>query len=139
MKRIYRLAIWGIWGINTHITMAYSAEWEPIIQTPNVVIAVDIDSYAQVGTFAKMETRYTYPTPQGYEKTPFLTKLKEAQFDCKKQRIWVTKTRLSEKKNPTNYSVTKPAEPAFRPFNDMDHEAEIASLVCQVQKMVGNQ
>lgn len=137
LKRIHRFMV--VTATIAFSQLSHSEEWETIIKTPNVVIAVDIDSYAQIGSFAKIESRYSYHSPQHVDKTIYHTKLNEAQFDCKKQRIWVTKTKLSEKKNPTSYRIVKLAEPAFRPYNQMDHEDEIASLVCQVQKMVGGQ
>lgn len=125
------------WLCVTQTSLA--VEWETIIQKPNVVIAVDIDSYTQVGSYAQMASRYTYANPQTKETPAYVSKHIEAQFDCKKQQIRITKTQLLAPQTPKQFAVLKPAESGFRPLNASESEDQIASLVCQVQKMVGGQ
>lgn len=123
------------------LAQANAADWETIKTTKDYVISVDLDSYNQTEGLPFMTTKTVFKQPQSAVQAnhpfSFIEAHTTRQFNCQLQTFRMLSTRYYQKKQVL--INTQNRQTAFAPLMKGSDEAMIASLVCQVQQMVGGQ
>jgi hypothetical protein len=133
MKINALLALWLLIASNT----ALSADWDQIINTDAYYIEVDIDAYATIDELPVITTRSVYKAPQKMPNQPgsvYFKKIRTVQCDCKKDKIRDLEVKFLDAKN---HLIGQEPASTFKAVNAERHNRDIASLVCQVHKMLG--
>jgi hypothetical protein len=123
--------------LQTATTLSFSAEWDQIIKTDQYYIEVDIDTYATIDQLPTITTRTVYKTPQkmpNQSGVVYYKKLRTVQCDCNRDKIKDIEVKFLD---AYNHTIRRDISSVFKAVNTDNHNREIASLVCQVHKMLG--
>lgn len=120
-------------------TSADAADWTSIKKSTEYELWVDMDSYNESNGLPYITAKTVYKKPKMLtvkgNKLHFLEAHTQHQYDCKKQASKILETRLYAAKN--KLIDTKKGEKPFEQIKSGSDDAIVASLTCQVYKMVG--
>ena len=118
---------------------AVAADWTSISKTKQDEVLVDMDSYNESAGIPYISTKTLYVKPQNYRKISPKFSYSEShsttQFNCSAHTYKINSAQF--------YSANKKlvgsdkGDISFKPIIAGTKDAELASLVCQVHKMVG--
>ena len=116
-----------------------AADWTSIKKSTEYELWVDMDSYNEAEGLPYITAKTVYKKPKILavkgSKLRFLEAHTQNQYDCKKQASKILETRLYDAKN--KMIDAKKDMKAFEQIKSGSDDAIIASLTCQVYKMVG--
>jgi hypothetical protein len=118
---------------------ANAADWTSIKKTTDHELWVDMDSYNESGGLPYITAKTVYKKPKMLAvkgiQLHYLEVHTKNQYDCKKLASKVLETRLYDAKN--KLIDTKASVKAFEQIKSGSDDAIVASLTCQVYKMLG--
>lgn len=116
-----------------------AADWTSIKKSTEYELWVDMDSYNEADGLPYITAKTVYRKPKILavkgSKLRFLEAHTQNQYDCKKQASKILDTRLYDAKN--KLIDTKKGLKPLEPIKSGSDDAIVASLTCQVYKMVG--
>jgi hypothetical protein len=120
---------------------ANAADWTPIKKNKAYELLVDMDSYNESEGLPFITAKTVFNGSKNFElngkKGSYIEEHSTSQFNCKLHTYKVLETHFYKPKNKLvgNQKGFK----LFKPLENGSDNASIASLVCQVHKMVGGQ
>ena len=119
---------------------AAAADWTSISKTKQDEVLVDMDSYNESAGIPYISTKTLYVKPQNYRQNSLKFSYSEShsttQFNCSAHTYKINSTQF--------YSANKKlvgsekGDISFKAIAAGSKNSELASLVCQVHKMVGS-
>ncbi len=115
---------------------SFAADWASIKNTKDYELLVDMDSYNETNHLPYITAKTVYKYPKNVllnsKKIVYVEELSTNQFNCKLQLYKPLETRYF---NNILLATNKP-QSSFVPLKPGSDHATIASLVCQVHKML---
>lgn len=116
---------------------SFAADWDLIKKTEDYEFLVDMDSYNETNNLPYISTKTVYMQPKNglinNKKITYLEEHSTTQFNCKLQQYKTLETHYFKNKL---LFTNKPIS-TFQPLKPGSDYATIASLVCQVHKILG--
>lgn len=115
---------------------SFAADWASIKNNKDYDLLVDMDSYNETNNLPYITAKTIYKHPKNVllnsKKIVYVEELSTKQFNCKSQLYKTLETRYF---NNILLATNKPKS-SFMPIKPGSDHATIASLVCQVHKML---
>jgi len=117
---------------------AIAADWTSISKTKQAEMLVDMDSYNELDGLPYISTKTLFVQPKNYRKNALKFSYNESNttshFNCNERTVKNSATQFFSHQKLVG---SEKGDNLFKPVIAGSKDASLASLVCQVHKMVG--